>query len=560
VSIQDQQVEGQHFDRKSLRIISRDHGDFPELARDCVCFANSAGGQLVIGVEDEATEPPPGQRIDKNQVDRVRKRIGELTVNVEVHPELRHHANGGDYLLLTVSRSLGVASTTDGRYFLRIGDACLPIVGDDVLRLANERPTTPWETLTTLAVPRSATDPAKLAALVKRIRASDRVKPSVREKSADEILVHYGLAHGPVLTNLGILLIGTRVDRTRLGTAPVIQAIKVDERGTKINKLVWDDYTLSPLELVDAVWAAVPDFRESYELPDGLSRTTVPAFEEAVVRELLVNSLVHRPYTQRGDIFLNLRPDELEIVNPGRLPLGVTPKNILHASRRRNDGLARIFHDIGLMEREGSGFDLMYDRLLATGRGTPVATEGVDSVHITIPRRVIHPAIIRLIADADKSFQLTQRERIALGLLAQSESLSAGELASKLELSDPGALREWVARMLEIGLVERSGRTKATRYSVPSKLLRSAGVDIRTTLARVLPHRLRALILEDLERFPESSAPEIHQRVGREIPPRSFRRSLEELVAAGQVLATGERRWRRYRVSASIGQEKDRGR
>lgn len=124
--------------------------------------------------------------------------------------------------------------------------------------------------------------------------------------------------------------------------------------------------------------------------------------------------IVHRPYTQRGDIFLNLRPDQLEIVNPGRLPLGVTPKNILHASRRRNDGLARIFHDIGLMEREGSGFDLMYDRLLATGRGAPVATEGVDSVHITILRRVIDPAVIRLIGDANKNFQLTQRRDCGL--------------------------------------------------------------------------------------------------------------------------------------------------
>lgn len=429
-----------------------------------------------------------------------------------------------------------------------------------MLRLANERPTTPWETLTTLAVPRTVIDAAKLAALVGRIRASDRVKPSVREKSADELLDHYGLANGPVLTNLGVLLIGTTVGRTQLGTAPVVQAIKVDERNTKISKLVWDDYTLSPLELVDAVWEAVPDFRESYELPDGLLRTTVPAFEEAVVRELLVNALVHRPYTQRGDIFLNLRPDQLEIVNPGRLPLGVTPQNILHASRRRNDGLARVFHDIGLMEREGSGFDLMYDRLLATGRGAPVAMEGVDSVHVTIPRRVIHPAIIRLIAEADKNYQLTQRERITLGLLAQSESLSAGELASKLELPDPGALREWVARMIEIGLVERRGQTKATRYSVPSQLLRSAGVDMRTTLARVLPHRLRALIIEDLERFPDSSAPEIHQRVGREIPPRSFRRSLEELVTSGQVLATGERRWRRYRAAPSIGQGKSVGR
>lgn len=48
------------------------------------------------------------------------------------------------------------------------------------------------------------------------------------------------------LTNLGVLLLGTAADRARLGTAPVVQAIKYDERGTKIGKYVWDDYTLRP--------------------------------------------------------------------------------------------------------------------------------------------------------------------------------------------------------------------------------------------------------------------------------------------------------------------------
>lgn len=74
--------------------------------------------------------------------------------------------------------------------------------------------------------------------------------------------------------------------------------------------------------------------------------------------------------------------------------------NILHASRRRNDGLARVFHDRGLMEREGSGFDLMYDLLLTGGRAVPTVTEGIDSVHVVVQRRVIRPSVIRPIATA----------------------------------------------------------------------------------------------------------------------------------------------------------------
>ncbi len=118
------------------------------------------------------------------------------------------------------------------------------------------------------------------------------------------------------------------------------------------------------MELIESVWNGIPDFRERYELPDGLYRQHVPAFDEVVVRELLVNAIVHRPYTQRGDIFLNLHPDRLEVVNPGLLPMGVTPQNILHASVRRNDQLARLFHDLKLMEREGSGFDKIFEILL----------------------------------------------------------------------------------------------------------------------------------------------------------------------------------------------------
>ena len=278
-------------------------------------------------------------------------------------------------------------------------------------------------------------------------------------------------------------------------------------------------------------------------------RTKLPAFDEAVVRELLVNALVHRPYTQRGDIFLNLHPDRLEVVNPGPLPLGVTPRNILHASRRRNDGLARVFHDLKLMEREGSGFDLIYERLLASGRAAPTATEGADSVQVTVPRRVIQPGVIQLLAEADQRFQLSQRERIAFAMLAQTEGLSAVELAERLELDDPVALRAWTARLLELDLIKKSGRTKATRYFVPPELLRAAGLDGVTTLKRVQPHRLRALILEDLERY-------IHRRIGREIHEKTLARALDALGKEGVVSFQGERRWRTYRLVETQGHKR----
>lgn len=542
--------EGQAIEHKALRKVIGPQSDFEDLAQTCVCLANSAGGLIRIGIEDGSNAPPPDQRISADVPDRIRKRLGELTVNVQALPAIVRHDGGGESIDLAVARSPGVASTRDGRYFLRVGDTCQPITGDDVLRLANERPALPWESMTSLGVPREGADSSSLNRLVAALRDSERVKASVKEKSPEELLEHYGLASGPLLTHLGVLLLGTAHDRMRLGSAPIIQAIRYDERGTKIEKLVWDDYTLGPIELIAAIWTAVPDFRESYELPDGLFRSRVPAFEEAVVRELLVNALVHRPYTQRGDIFLNLHPDRLEVVNPGRLPLGVTPRNILHQSRRRNDGLARIFHDLKLMEREGSGFDLLYERLLSSGRATPTVREGTDSVHVTVPRRLIQPAVIRLLAEADQRHQLSQRERIVLGLLAQSEGLTAAELVDRLELENTAALKTWgLSHLTEMGLVAHTGRTQATRYFVPPALLRLAGLDQRTTLARVEPHRLRALILEDLERYPNSSRTRIHERIGPEIHPKVVLRALSTLISQGTIVPIGRNRARVYRLA-----------
>lgn len=542
-------LEGQLLDKKSLRVVTGCSASWKELAKDCIAFANAEGGRLLIGIENDADMPPAGQSIDPGLPDLIRRKVGERTVNVIALPEIRRAENGAEYIELQIPRSLAVASTPDGHYFRRVADESKPVVGDEVMRLAAERSALPWETQTTLHVSRSETDPQKLATFVAGIRASDRVKESVKEKDEDELLDHYMLAHGEWLTNLGILCVGCRQDRARIGTAPVIQFIKYDELGKKVNKIQWDDFSLTPMEMIEAVWREVPDFRERYELPDGLFRQHVPLYDEIVVRELLVNALAHRPYTQRGDIFLNLHPDRLEVVNPGLLPLGVTPQNLLHTTVRRNEHLAKIFHDLKLMEREGSGYDKMYEVLLSQGKPVPEAKEGPDRFEVTVRRHILKPQVIDFMAKADQTFQLTQRERIALGLLAQHEALTARELAKALELSSVDALNPWINRLLNWGLILSIGKTQATRYFVDPDVLRRLEFPVSTTLRRIEPHRLAALVVEDLSRYPDSAIGEINRRIGEEISYKQIKKVLDDLFDDGRIKYSGERRWRKYRLT-----------
>ena len=163
---------------------------------------------------------------------------------------------------------------------------------------------------------------------------------------------------------------------------------------------------------------------------------------------------------------------------------------------------------------------------------------------------------MRLLTQADARFQLTQRERIALGILAQAEGMTARELGTALETHGADELTMWLGRLVQNGLVLTTGKTSGMRYFVTSDWLRGAQLDRKTTLSRITPYRLQALILEDLARYPNSSSADINRRIGAEISAKTVKRALDTLVDAGQVTHAGERRWRRYHLSsqASKGQ------
>jgi ATP-dependent DNA helicase RecG len=94
--------------------------------------------------------------------------------------------------------------------------------------------------------------------------------------------------------------------------------------------------------------------------------------------------------------------------------------------------------------------------------------------------------------------------------------------------------------------VGQSGRTQATRYFVQPELLRTLEFEAPTTLKRIEDHRLRALIIEDVGRYPGSAFGDIHDRIGTEIPSRRLRTMLKGLVDDGTIQRSGVLKGTRY--------------
>jgi len=255
------------------------------------------------------------------------------------------------------------------------------------------------------------------------------------------------------------------------------------------------------------------------------------------------------PILPGGDIFINLYPDHLEVHNPGLLPTGVTPNNILHKTVRRNEHLAKVFYDLKLMEREGTGFDKMYEILLSNGKQVPIPTEGDDRVTVTIKKRIIKNDVIMLVSRANDEYQLRQKEVICLGLIAQHTTLSAIEFSKILNLQQQNAIRDWLGRLPDLGLIKAKGKTKGVEYYVNPEFLRKVNFKGKTNLKNIEDHRLRELVYQDISTYPNSLIGEINQRVGNEISQRKIKTQLDKMVAARQLIASGIKRWRTYSIN-----------
>ena len=546
--------ENKNIDKKSLKFLKGKNTDWDELAKDCVSFANAQGGFIYIGIEDAATLPPEKQKIaDRNQPDIIQKNIAQRTINVSVAVTIETAENKAEFLKVQIFRNAQtIASTTDGKYYVRVHDECKPIPPDEMARLAADRNAFVWEEQITKKVPASQFDESKRINFLREVRNSQRVSSFIKEMSDDEILDFYFIQKNGYLTNLGILWIGKRNDRASLLYPPAIQVIRFDDKDEKVWKLLLDDYFANPKELLEKVLNDVPDWQESVEVSEGMFRKNIPFFPIEVVRELVVNALVHRTYTTRGDVFINIYPDRMEIHSPGRLPFGVTPKNILSQSIRRNEHLSKVFYDLGLMEKEGSGYDLVYAKLLGSGKPLPTVIETNERVTVIVKKQFVSKEVVRLMDKASNEFTLKQKELISLGLLAQQQSYTALEISSILNQNEEVGLRNWLGRLIDLELVIKTGKGKGTQYAVNPEFIRKINFKGKTNLKNIEDYRLEELIFKDLTAYPNSAFSEIHQRIGLEINQFKIKRMLKSMVESNILISEGQRKWTKYSIKQSM--------
>ena len=165
------------------------------------------------------------------------------------------------------------------------------------------------------------------------------------------------------------------------------------------------------------------------------------------IREAVINAVVHADYAQQGaPIRLAIFDDRIEIENPGLLLFGLTIDEIKSGiSKLRNRVIGQVFYRLGLIERWGSGIKRIIDTCHDAGFSEPLFEEIGTHFRVTIFTRVV------------TKFSLNETDQAIIKILKNANGLSTQEIAIAINKSKR-ITRTRLITLIEKGLVVEIGQ------------------------------------------------------------------------------------------------------
>mgnify|MGYP004510269645 FL=1 len=188
----------------------------------------------------------------------------------------------------------------------------------------------------------------------------------------------------------------------------------------------------------------------------GLERIDKSDYPEAALREALLNSVVHRDYSYSGSIIININDKQMEFVSIGGLLPGLTADDIRSGiSQPRNKNLAEVFHRLKLIEAYGTGIRRIY-KLYENCSVQP----RIEITHNTF--KMILPNMNAVDPLERKTYLTPQKEQI-LDFISEKGQITEAEI---MELLDVKRTRAYTVakQMCDENLIVAVGRGANKKY------------------------------------------------------------------------------------------------
>jgi len=362
------QREGETLDFK------REMPSSSDLARLITAFYNTRGGTIVFGVEDGTRRlmgMPNPQGVETGIVNIIRDRC-----SLDVMPTIEFVTyQGMEFVVVKCPQGVRKPYLVSGeaRPYIRVGSSNREAQDEEVRRLYIEGSEGGFE-----ALPCRGAGLADLSErlIAEYIRRREETSGQALGLSSEEMLRSLGCLVNEdgrwVPTNAGVMLFAEDPQRF-IGQAEVAC---VRFKGTDVVSYIDRRDLRGPLyQLVDDAEQFIYRHMKVGRRIEGFVGVDYREYPQDAVREAIVNAVVHRDYSRRGQcIRVFMFDDRIEVYSPGPLPPGVSlekmrrlePQSVL-----RNPIIVGVFRDLGsrYIERLGTGIRRM--ALAMEGHGLP---------------------------------------------------------------------------------------------------------------------------------------------------------------------------------------------
>jgi len=448
-----------------------------------VGLANTEGGSLLIGVEDDGTvtgaRPRHGRRTDVRRLEAAIRNNTTPPVTVEVGTV---DLDGVEVVVVQIEKSPGICATRDGKCLRRVmgvqGPECQPYYPFEHVQTYSARGTVDYSAQTFDELDFSTLDVLEIERLRRTIRqrGGDAGLLDLDDTELVKALRMVETSAGRLSPNVaGLLLVGREEQIAEWLPTHQVAFQVLDTTGeVRVN-----DWTRGPLvRVLESLEERFRNLNQEREAEVGFVRIPVPDYSPQSFREAVLNAVQHRDYTVLQAVHVQVQPTHLFITNPGGFPEGITLDNILvHEPKPRNSRLSEILRRIGLVETTGRGVDRIFLGQLRYGRAAPDYSRSTsDAVRLVLPGGEESRHFAVFVAEQERAGRpLILDDLLLLDHLRRERRIDASTAGALIQ-KGVAAGRTALERLAENGFVEARGERRGRSYHLSATVYEKLGL------------------------------------------------------------------------------------
>ena len=427
-----------------------------DISKTLVAFANSDGGELLVGVEDDGkvTGLDYDDDLLKMLIEAPKSYVHTTTPLPTAKTQIVEYEGKKIAYFSMPKGSEFVYITSDGKCLKRKDLESIPISPESIQIERAEISSREYD--------RNFVDGADINDLDPTL-LNYAAKEFSKTISSEKFLQHLDLAefdgYKLRLRKAALLLFAKNSQKWH----PRLQVRVIKVKGTELksgkdyNVLKEEEISDNILRLVEGAWGLLRPYLTETKFSNNALFKSQIVYPELACREALINAIAHRDYSIEGrGVEIFVFDDRLEIKSPGLLLSSIDIKDIqkrtgVHQSR--NTYVARVLREIGYMRELGEGFRRIFDLMESNDLEAPILKSKDKTFLVTLSQKLVYTSEEKIWLENFSTIELTREERTIVRLGAKGELISPKLIWDSVGIVDTDVYRQLLESLKRKGIL-----------------------------------------------------------------------------------------------------------